>query len=351
MRLTMDGSTIILEHPTQNYRTIFNQKNGFFARIEDLGYNEPQWSQEGPELLDISITNYCERGCKFCYRGSLPKGKHILVDKLLPILDQCQDLKVLQIALGGGNPNQHPDFIRILKEIRARNIIPSYTTNGQGLTNEILNISAEVCGAIGISAYPPYNKLEETICRVSAFGLRINLHIILSKTNIPQILQWLSKPPVWFGKLNAIIFLNYKPINEALPSETINDVTLSKFFELVKKCGVKIGFDCCSTSGILKWLDSPPYFVESCEAAKFSAFISEDLKMYPCSFMIGTLNYGDLNESSLLDVWLNNASFVRMRNNALSKECSDCILKNECKGGCSYLPQINLCKNNPIIIS
>lgn len=345
----MDGRTIVLEHQSQHYRTLFNQRNGFFARIEDIGYAEPDWAHDGPELLDISITNFCERECDFCYRASSTQGKHIDVDKLLPILDQCQDLHVLQIALGGGNPNQHPEFTRILKEIRIRDIVPSYTTNGHGLTDKILEVSAETCGAIGISAYPPYDNLGRIVNSVTSYSLRINLHVILSKSNLPLIMHWLSQPPRWFDKLNAIIFLNYKPINHDLSSEVIDAESLSKFFSMVKTCGVKIGFDCCSTSGILKWLDSPSYFVESCEAAKFSAFISEDLKMYPCSFMVGTNNYGDLCTRSIYDIWSNNAIFIRMRANELAETCDKCIMNKECNGGCHFLPQINLCGNRPII--
>jgi len=46
----------------QNYSIVFNKKTGFFARIETKGYEEPFWCKNGPELLDISITNYCEKG-------------------------------------------------------------------------------------------------------------------------------------------------------------------------------------------------------------------------------------------------------------------------------------------------
>lgn len=49
--------------------------------------------------------------------------------------------------------------------------------------------------------------------------------------------------------------------------------------------------------------DVKPVFLESCEAARFSAFISEDMKMYPCSFMINTDMYANLREMSLKQIW------------------------------------------------
>ena len=72
----MGGDIIICEHPRAHYKTLFCRETGFFARIEEEGYPEPFWSEDGPELLDVAITNYCERGCSFCYRQSNRNGKH-----------------------------------------------------------------------------------------------------------------------------------------------------------------------------------------------------------------------------------------------------------------------------------
>lgn len=54
MQRKMDGDLIIREYPEQHYKTLFNQRTGFFMRLEDDGYPEPFWAEEGPELLDIS---------------------------------------------------------------------------------------------------------------------------------------------------------------------------------------------------------------------------------------------------------------------------------------------------------
>ena len=51
----MRGDIIINDHPESHYKTLFSRDTGFFARIEDDGYPEPFWSEEGPELLDVAI--------------------------------------------------------------------------------------------------------------------------------------------------------------------------------------------------------------------------------------------------------------------------------------------------------
>lgn len=50
------------------------------------------------------------------------------------VIDQAAEMGTFQVALGGGNPNQHPDFIEMLEYTRSKGIVPNYTTNGLGLS-------------------------------------------------------------------------------------------------------------------------------------------------------------------------------------------------------------------------
>ena len=124
---------------------------------------EPFWNRRGPELLDISITNYCERNCDFCYRETSSNGTFMPLEQYTKIIAQAETAGVLQVALGGGNPNQHPDFVSILEVTRKHHIIPSYTTNGQGMTDEIYNATKCYCGAMAVSWYEPYSEATQVI--------------------------------------------------------------------------------------------------------------------------------------------------------------------------------------------
>jgi len=341
----MDGN-IIHEYPNQNYSTVFNKSTGFFARVEKFGTPEPFWAMSGPELLDISITNYCERGCDFCYRDSNQNGHHISLNDYKNIIRQAKEIGVLQVALGGGNPNQHPSFIQILEETVKAGIVPSYTSNGMGLNDEVLIATKKYCGALAISAYSPYeNYLENIVASVTKFGIKTNIHFLLTNRTIEKAISWLENPPYFLQKVNAIIFLNYKPINSGYNLLLKDSDLLQCFFEQVNnhRSHLKIGFDSCSISGIVSYLDVNKIFYESCEAARFSAFISEDLKMYPCSFMVNTNNFGDIKTTSMLEIWQQNESFVAYRNKILKNNCNGCSSEKECKGGCHFLECVNLC--------
>src|SRR5574341_1239687 len=143
---------IIKRYKEEHYSTFFNANTGFFARVEDAGFEEPFWSQHGPELLDISIANWCDKGCPLCYRKSNEAGHHMSVNDYEDVIRQAQALHVMQVALGGGNPNQHPDFCDILRLTRQYGIVPNYTTNGRGLTKQVLEATKAFCGAVAVSA-------------------------------------------------------------------------------------------------------------------------------------------------------------------------------------------------------
>ena len=341
----MVGRLLEKDYPEQHYRTLFHQQTGFFVRKEEDGWPEPKWAMGGPELLDLSITSYCERDCTFCYReASKVRAVFIHVNDVENVASQAAACGTYQIALGGGNPNQHPQFVEILRLIREKDIVPSYTTNGDGLTDKVLRATADYCGAMAVSVYAPYqeDRYLRLLQRIKDYGIRVNLHAIIREKTLDLWIKWLSEPPAFFSYINALIFLNYKPVRGQ--KELLTKERAKQFFEAVNKCqSIKVGFDSCSMSGIVHWVDSPYCLLESCEAARFSAFVSEDLKMYPCSFMIGKEHYGDLRKESLLKIWQNNELFKQFRQDDTPSRCVGCQDFELCRGGCRLFKEINFC--------
>ena len=338
------GDNVVRIHHSQHYKTLFNQKSGFLVRLEDEGHEEPFWSEDGPELLDLSITNYCERCCDFCYRRANPSGLHMLLNDVENVVKQAKDAGVLQIALGGGNPNQHPHFVDVLRIVRDNGIVPSYTSNGEGLTDDILEATKKYCGAMALSLYYPYERYDQIVERISGMGIKLNLHVILKSDTIELLTEWFKEPPTLFSHINAVIVLNYKPINGSRDLMVKDVGRLNAFYESASACkSVKIGFDSCCISGIVKWMNVPEVLIESCEAARFSCFISEDMKMYPCSFMVSQGWFGDLRKESLFDIWRNNEYFKKFREVGVPERCTGCRYAEVCKGGCRAFEEINFC--------
>lgn len=100
--------------------TIFD--DGTKVRKNDEDFFAPQ----KPESIDIKITNYCDMGCPMCHENSTDYGKHAkLFD--IPFFDTL--LPYTELAIGGGNPLSHPQFLGFLSHCKNRNLIANVTVN------------------------------------------------------------------------------------------------------------------------------------------------------------------------------------------------------------------------------
>jgi len=249
--------------------------------------------------------------------------------------------------IGGGNPNQHPEFVQILEYTRRNGIVPNYTTNGRGLTDKVIKASKQYCGAVAVSAYAPFTETASAINALINEGIKVNLHFILTTETIATAIEWLKHPPMMLEHINAIIFLNYKPIGRSVVPELLLNASelMGEFFEVVTsiKHTFKIGFDSCSVSGIVSYTKANPNTIEACDAGRFSMFISEDMKAYPCSFYISSDSGVPITDrDSFFAAWQTSELFQAARTYFRSYDC-DCKYSNMCLNGCPIFPEIRLC--------
>jgi radical SAM protein with 4Fe4S-binding SPASM domain len=338
----------IHHYADEHYFTIFNPDTGFFVRAEESGHSEPFWASHGPEMLDISITSWCNRECKSCYRNAGRMGQHMAFSDYENVIRQAAQLGVLQVALGGGNPNEHPEFAEILRLTHCDyGIVPNYTTNGQGLSHIVLRASREHCGAVAVSAYEPYSFAANTIRKLLDEGIRTNLHFVLDHHSVDTAISWFQDPPEFLNHVNAIIFLNYKPIGRGATKNNLLGHS-DRYRDLIRMAttnvySFKVGFDSCMVSGLTTSAKVNSVWYDACEAARFSMFVSEKLQMYPCSFMEAKYPGVCLTDSNMLDTWQHAESFQVIRRALHNPECRGCDMETICRGGCPIIPAINLC--------
>lgn len=266
------------------------------------------------------------------------------------IMRQAAKLDVCQVALGGGNPNQHPHFADILKITREEfGIVPNFTTNGNGLTDELLEATARFCGAVAVSAYEPYEHLWTAVDRLISFGIKTNVHFVLDSTSVDTAIEWLLHPPASLLALNAVIFLNYKAVGRGRDpkrllreSDRCKDL-LGQTFN--KQLPFKIGFDSCMVSGFASSEKIEKSLYDGCEAGRFSMFISEKLQAYPCSFMETAFRGIPVAKDNMLDIWKSSTLFAEIRRKLNEQPFQQCDTHELCKGGCPIFPEINLCSS------
>lgn len=92
-----------------------------------------------PNSMDVKITNYCDLGCKFCHEMSTVAGKHGDIDYLLSILKDLP--RGTELAIGGGNPLDHPEIERFLNECSKLNLICNMTVNHKHIIGNLNKIN------------------------------------------------------------------------------------------------------------------------------------------------------------------------------------------------------------------
>lgn len=105
-----------------NYNVHINLSDGTKIRENDLDCLIP----EHPESMDIKITNMCNMGCKFCHENSTPNGLHGDIMNL-EFINTLQPYT--ELAIGGGNPLEHPDLEAFLRKCQELWLIPSMTVH------------------------------------------------------------------------------------------------------------------------------------------------------------------------------------------------------------------------------
>lgn len=278
-----DSGCIVVKNGDSSFVS-FNTETGVKLRF---GNNVLPYSTF-PELVDVKITNYCETGCTYCYQGSTKRGKHADFADIKYIIDKLREANTFEIAIGGGEPTSHPDFIKILKYAARRNVIPNFTTrnlvwlmNNPDLASIVANTGAfalsidDVTELDKISAFIDdnaaaynaysisYNKLDyETRKRseypaITQAGRRIRLFSLM---NIQVVLGTITEKDFytlcdWASKYKiTLTFLGYKttgrgnkyvPVDDSWFPNALQSQTVYTKLKEAKSSKLSIGVDTC----------------------------------------------------------------------------------------------------------
>lgn len=319
---------------TEKYVILFDGFRGVEVLSGTKGQPDP-FILDYPSLIDIGIMGHCSNNCEICYQGDVNEP-NMTLENFKSIILQSKD-HITQGALGGkGDPNKHENFSEILEFCRRNNVIPNYTTSGNGLTEEEVEITDKWCGAVAISAYDKdftYDALNKFLNK----GIKTNIHFVVTTESFPLAIRFLNGENIWEGKfpiekLNAIIFLLFKPKGCGADKKhlCLSKSQLEEFAMALKDTKTtlcKIGCDSCMINKISQVRDlteNEQIFGDTCEGGRMSCYISPDMKFMPCSFG-NKHEYGvTINEHhSIKDIWENGGRFMMFRD-ILKKNPTTC---------------------------
>lgn len=360
-----------------NFMSSFDTETGHYIRTGILKEDEAgvmidtgfdPFMAEMPELIDIGVMGTCthgktglciQSGVK-CYQSGLEVQKpNMTLENYKRIIDEVAPY-VYQVALGGrGDVDEHENFEEILAYTHSKNIVPNFTTSGLGMTPEKAEICKKYCGAVAISWYRHQHTLNAIDMLLDA-GVKTNIHYVLSKNTIDEAVErllgsfseerWKNGFPVG---INAVVFLLHKPVGLGTEDEMLsaNDPKVQDFFKLIDgiRPPFKIGFDSCTIPGIVNYtskIDS--IYTDTCEGARWSMYITADMKALPCSFDQNMRWAFDIQEATVRDAW-NSMQFEDFRSR-LRDACPNCSKRELCMGGCPIKPKVVLCESTDRLV-
>ncbi len=244
------------------------------------GMYGPGFCSPSPEIIDISITNRCNMGCPYCYTNSKPRLKHGRTDLVSTILLGF-DTVPYQIALGGGEPTQHPDLPIILKEASELGTVPNFTTNGKSLSKEIIKATNDYCGGVAMTfhTFKGFDWFQKRYKKLrSALTCQVNVHLIADKF-VVEAMDDLIRLQDEMNQVINLVLLAYDPeMGRGQLNRIMSRTTYSRDLPKMLKRAMGQGMQIAYSEGLL------PYFLTRPEIGIDTKFATRAEGVLSCYF-------------------------------------------------------------------
>lgn len=212
--------------------------------------NDDEFIPSFSESIDFKITNYCDAGCAYCHENSTKNGLHgdIMNMKFIDTLHPYTE-----IAIGGGNPLDHPDIIPFLKKLKANRVIANITVNQKHFMQEQdtikLLVNRGLISGLGVSLVDPNNEFIDTLVKYPNAVLHV-INGVESATDLNPLrgkgikililgYKVLRRGESFYDSFEDVIEQSKISIKEDLPN-LINDFKVVSFDNLaIRQLGIK----------------------------------------------------------------------------------------------------------------
>ncbi|MDQ3338979.1 MAG: radical SAM protein [Myxococcota bacterium] len=299
--LELDGEVLLFDRDTGINMLVTNDRTRALTRV-------------APRMLQVAVTNACDKTCAFCYRPLEAKNTWSF-DELVQLARVCDDWGVLEIAFGGGEPTLFPRFAELLRVIWTETrMCPSFTTHGKRLDATFLRAIRGYYGQMQVSVYDEDDTraiVDLLVTEHARFGLNYLVTPRRARQLEADVLAFVARG------VRDFLFLSYKGSDPALhlsERETrMFDDSLAKLHERLPQIALKV--DVCWASRLVK---SPQLLNEpDCGANVDFLSLTSDKRVLACSFANEGIEF--TKPSELPEIW---RSLQRVRLAAPSPGCA-----------------------------
>ncbi len=295
-----------------------------------------------PLWVHWDLTWRCDHKCVHCYLTDRHQPE-LTYEESLGVLDALVEVGTLFLLFSGGDLFLRPDALDILRAARARNFDVKIITHGNHVTDEVADALCEMgVTRVSMSLYSDDPAEHEAITLIPGSHQKT---IDAGRRLAARGMKVQYKTPVmvhnrrgWAGvkRLAAEIGADWECDAHIQPDDqadfglcsigahsTERIVAVMNGLEQVRDMVVPIP----------EMPDTPSHY-HTCAAAKGSAYITPDGRLWPCILWRDSL--GSLREHTFRELWYDNPKIEEMRVVRRSSYLGDCA-------GCGYHGKCGYC--------
>ncbi len=335
------------------------------------GVTVPQ-KLSAPFMIVWNFTNMCNLRCLHCYqKADRPLPSELSLKEKLWIVEEFDEAGIAAIALSGGEPTIHPDYLTIVKAAAKRGIYVATATNGWRFADldELKKAVDAGLRYIEVSIDSAYmnrhdrfrgvegswNKAVKALENAVKIGLSHAMAVTITKYNIDEVDDILDLAESIGVK--RVVFFNFIPVGRG---EDIVDIDLDPvereqfmrhIYREMKRRKIEIYTTAPEYGRVVIQMSrgnevAPTHFVArgdvvttaiaefigGCGAGRIYVALQPDGVVAPCVFM--PINIGSIRYTSFKDIWDKNELLLKLRDRDMLKGfCRMCPYRNAC-GGC-----------------
>jgi hypothetical protein len=143
---------------------------------------------------------------------------------------------VFEVALGGGEPTDHPDFINIVQDFRTAGIVPNFTTKSLGYVKRNWQRLENYVGAFAFSCEKAADVASAAKSLAAIPRDRVNLHYVMGLEPAEGYVAFLRAAHQHNFR---VTLLGYKTVGrgiEVVPHDYSDWITLTRMLVAIGKC-------------------------------------------------------------------------------------------------------------------
>ena len=329
-----------LEKISISNATIKNQFNSYEMQ-NNIGTQEflEKYFAKNPKLLNfqIELTSKCNERCIHCYIPHEDKLYNIDDNLYFQTIKQLKDIGIISISLSGGEPMLHPNFLEFLKYAQDSDFYVKVFTNLTLLNEEIIKQMKNNRTSVYVSLYSMNEVNHDAITQMKGSFNKTKSNILkLIENNIPVYINCpimdynkndYNEVYKWAKDLNLEVRVDYDimarcdlttdNLEHRLKTKEMEDIIINILDNNKEN----------QKQTASKELNKDKEYTSDrdlCGACITSCCIDAKGNVYPCTGW--NYNCGNLNETSLKDIWEKSPQmlYIRSLNRKDFNKCVDC---------------------------